>query len=336
MAGNYRIHYPIHSVRLGGFGRPSSGCVEIHGLQSVALNTSFNLEQVFELGQLNIYENIETLPEIEMTLEKVIDGYPLIYHLASEGATASTLLNRTNIKSCAYLSIFSDGQDNASGTPMVEARCSGMYINSLTYTFPVEGNSTESVSLVGNDKVWSTTGVTAGTFAGTDTPASGVQRREDVVMGVGVQGSTWPKEIPGINNDGKNELDGTQYDAHIQDVTITANLGREDILELGRRRPFYRYATFPVTIETSINVHLAGTDPSDGIDADADSTANITDQEIIIHLTDGSIFNLGTVNKLSSVSYSGGDSGGGNVVATYTYQNFNILAVTAPHDPDGL
>ena len=29
-----------------------------HGVQSVGLNTTFNLEEVFELGQISLYENI--------------------------------------------------------------------------------------------------------------------------------------------------------------------------------------------------------------------------------------------------------------------------------------
>ena len=48
----------------------------LHGVQSVGINTTFNLEQVFELGQIQIYENIEGVPEVEVTLEKVLDGYP--------------------------------------------------------------------------------------------------------------------------------------------------------------------------------------------------------------------------------------------------------------------
>ena len=56
-----------------------------HGVQSVAVTTTFNLEQAFEIGQLSIYENIEGTPDVEVTLEKVLDGYPLIYHMATVG-----------------------------------------------------------------------------------------------------------------------------------------------------------------------------------------------------------------------------------------------------------
>ena len=45
-----------------------------HGVQTVGVATSFTLEQVFELGQLAIYENIEVIPEIEMSINKVLDA----------------------------------------------------------------------------------------------------------------------------------------------------------------------------------------------------------------------------------------------------------------------
>ena len=72
---NNRIYYAIQQVTLG------TGSVPVHGLQSVGLTTNFNLEQVFELGQLSIYQNVENIPEIEVTLNKVLDGYPLLYVL---------------------------------------------------------------------------------------------------------------------------------------------------------------------------------------------------------------------------------------------------------------
>ena len=41
----------------------------------------------------------------------------------------------------------------------------------------------------------------------------------------------------------------------------------------------------------------------------------------------GTVIDLGEKNKLSSVSYSGGDTGGGNATVTYSYSNFNVLTV---------
>ena len=50
---------------------PENRWTAAHGVQSVAVTTTFNLEQAFELGQLAIYENIEGVPDIELTASKV-------------------------------------------------------------------------------------------------------------------------------------------------------------------------------------------------------------------------------------------------------------------------
>ena len=57
----------------------------VYGLQSVGMSSTFSLDQVFEMGQLAIYENIEEVADIEVTLEKVIDGYKLMFDLATGG-----------------------------------------------------------------------------------------------------------------------------------------------------------------------------------------------------------------------------------------------------------
>jgi len=99
----------------------------VHGLQSVGITTNFNLEQAFELGQIQIYENIEGLPDVEVTLEKVLDGYPLIYHLSSPRATTSNLVGRSKERCCLGLGIFPDDKDVVSGVAPVEVYMSGMY-----------------------------------------------------------------------------------------------------------------------------------------------------------------------------------------------------------------
>ena len=55
---------------------------KIQGLQNISISTNFNLQPIFQFGQFELYENYETLPEIEISLTKVFDGYPLIYNMA--------------------------------------------------------------------------------------------------------------------------------------------------------------------------------------------------------------------------------------------------------------
>src|SRR5688500_10124111 len=155
---NKRVFFACYAVGVAGDG--STTYTPIHGLQSVGITTTFNLEQVFEIGQLNIYENIEGIPDIEVTLEKVLDGYPPIYTLATKQGTSATLTGRSTARCAIAMSIFGDTSDSASGTPLREVNMSGLYVSALNYNFPVDGNCTESVTLVGNHKVWKSSSFT--------------------------------------------------------------------------------------------------------------------------------------------------------------------------------
>ena len=347
---------PIGSGGCGvaGSGTHPSGFVTAHGVQSVGLTTTFNLEQVFELGQLELYENVEGIPDIELTAQKVLDGYPLLYHLATPGATSATLVGRSNERCFAALNIYPDTFDNASGTPLQSVGMSGMYVSALTYTLNVESSSTEDVTLVGNNKEWVASGLThfaPSVFDGSDEPLSitasgGVAQRENILMGsgcsmsdagviTGVSGSIWPTEIDGIDANGHNLVSGGAYSAHLQTVTISTDLGREELLELGRRGPYHRFVSFPTEVTCVIDTTSSEGDLIDAL-ADPVGGSNLSNQKIFIWVEEGTRINLGTKNKLASVSYGGGDAGGGNVVVSLNFSNFNSLIVQHASDPAGL
>lgn len=355
-SSNYRIYYAVQQLAFAKIGTQTFTAA--HGVQSVGITTNFNLDRVFELGQISIYENIEQIPDVTVTAEKVLDGYPLLYHLATNGSTSATLAGRGTAKTIVGVSVFSDVQDAASGTPIAEVQMSGMYIQSLNYRIPVQGNMTESVTLIGNDKVWRTSAayVLTGQFNNTDSPfgasvSGGVQRREnllftypanpglDVNSQVNVTTATvLPPDIDGISSSGTNDKDsGGNFGAHVQDIAVSVNLGREALYELGRRSPYYRYINFPVEVTTeitTIGVRYDGVSAKeDGILSTGDNLSNRT---IKLKTQESTYINLGTKNKLSSVRWGGGDAGGGNVTAVYSYSNFNDLTVTHSNDPSGL
>lgn len=357
---NNRIFYAVHQVGMAEVG--SQTFTELHGVQSVGITTTFNLEQVFELGQIEIYENIENIPDVEVTLEKVLDGYPLIYHMATRGSASPSLSGRSNAKTIVGLSVFGDTQDSASGAPLSEVQMSGMFVSALTYTFPVDGNCTESVTMVGNNKVWVTAGFAfTGAFDNTDFPVAvagsgGVNRREDVIfdqlhtgptvldvngsvaVGTGAndfRGSVLPQDIDGISSSGTNDRDSEgNFGAHIQNITVSTDLGREELFELGRRGPYFRFVSFPTEVTSEFEVISTRGDlvsaTEDGVLGNGN---NLSDRTIFIRTRDGSTFNLSTRNKLASTTYGGGDATGGNVSVTYSYSNFNALTVEASHDP---
>lgn len=342
MAQNPRIYYPAHAVGFARLGIPhdSTGYLAAKGVQSVGTSTNFNLEQVFQLGQLDIYENIEDIPDVEVTIEKVIDGHALLEHLATPTAQSATLAGRYNDNRCMVaIAFYPTTQDFASGVPLNIAVISGAYVSSIGWTIPVEGNVTESITLVANDKVWypDTTGVpwtTLTQFEGDDEPvlpSGGVLRRENIMMGTG---SLWPTEIPGIDISGHNHESNGSFAAHIQTVSVNVSLNRTELFELGRKGPYFRYAEFPT--EVTCSIEKTSDEDDDAIDALSDQD-NLTNQAILIGLDHNIHINLGTKNKLQSVTSDGGDTGGGNRTTTYNYSNFNFLRITAPiTDPAGL
>lgn len=347
---NNRIYYAIQQVQLGAVG---STMTAVHGLQTVGITTNFNLEQVFEIGQLAIYQNVENVPDIEVTLNKVLDGYPLVYVLATEKGTSvatgltavgPTIPGRQNARCDMVLAVYSDTNTSASGNSFNAVTCSGMYVSSVSYTFPVDGNFTEDVTLVGNNKVWSTVAVTGAFANNNDAPvaAQGVGRRQYLNMGE----SRFPTQIPGIDANGVNTQigGGSGFAAHFQNITVSCDFGREAIQELGTFAPYHRFVTFPVEVTSEFEVvavsgdminatesgyysGLTGTTVATPSDTGCTARHNLLDQTVFLQTCEGTKIYLGNKNKLTSVNYTGGETGGGNVSVTYSYSTFNDFVV---------
>ncbi len=362
MSTNNRIFYACQAVAIANSGTPigsyGSGNM-LHGVQSVGITTSFKLEQSFELGQIEIYENIEGVPDVEVTMEKDIDGWPLIYLAATTGVYQSSnsgLVARSKCRCDIRVGIFDEAANNIAsstsngGAAEVEIACTGMFVGSLTYKIPVEGNCSEAVSFVGNNKTWLTGGsvaitdTMAGYFDGNDAPpafkyslsnpASGViQRRQHVML----QNCVLPRSIRGVSGsgvgNGYNASTASNY-VHLQSVSISTDFSRNDLFELGRKTPFYRPANFPIEVKCDIEAITSSGDfvfaaeaGDSALYATASSGDNTQQETIFFYLMAGIGFDLGNKNRLSSVSYGGGDAKGGNVSTTYSYSNFNQLDV---------
>lgn len=329
MARNDRIFYACQAVVIQA---PTGTAVDaanvVRGLQSVGMSSNFTLDQVFEIGQLEIYENIEDIADVEVTLEKVIDGEPLIFNMASNGACKTDLVTASKSRCDVYLAIYDDGASNATGVARNVCWNSGMYCSSVSYSYSVDGNATESVTLVGNDKFWNAdvnqTPVTATTqytltgtqtgFDGTDTPSSGVVRRVDVDLSAST--------LPDIVQEQRGDLSGDN-NLHIQSISVSADFGQENLLELGRFGPYAKFTSFPIEVTSEFEVIATSGD----LKSVSGAGENLTNDPITIKDSAGTVLNLGTKNKLSSISYSGGDTGGGNATISYSFTNFNSLLV---------
>lgn len=359
---NNRTAFYSHRIDIAPF--TSNVFTMAHGVQSFGLNLSFSLSQIFELGQLSIYENVEDLPQVEATAEKVLDGYCPLYLMSTTAATNPTLAGRSSSRCNLQMGIWDETLEASTGSVanVRQVLASGLYVSSVQYNFPVDDNFSESVTWVGNDLFWSnSSGALASyplldtTFLGNDSPQStngsgGVNRRENIlfnattsVNGVDTNGairdmdcSVFPTDIPGINTSGMNPTAGDGFPvAKIQSITVSVDFGREDILQLGVRGPYYRFLQVPTEVTTSIDVlstsGAAISASSYGVFAGTAGVCqdryNLRDNTIRVATCEGLRLFLGKKNKLTSVNDQGGDTGGGNRTTTFSYSNFNDFTV---------
>jgi len=385
---NKRVFYATQAVAVGDIG--STGLIDsykgdgsvitgsglamvAHGLQSIGVSTNFNLEQIFELGQLSLYENYEEVPEIEVTFEKLLDGYSLIYHLGTVNATSPTLTGRGNARADVRMAVGLDTADYmATGvnSGVAELYCSGMYVSSVSYNLGTDGNFTESTTFVGNDKQWYSGSESNGLLTsnpgtlntaldgdvfGDDAPVgagNSVLRRQNLVIGAsGVTHNSVPfrTKVPDIipGGSGSSEVGYTgcnhiikDLGPYLQSASVSCDLGRENIQQLGRKAPYYRYVSFPVDVTCDIEVIATAGDNVDAFENGYETASggvaagkNLKNHSIQFVLDDSTVIQLGNKNKLTSISYGGGDAGGGNATITYSFTNSNDFVVLHSGDP---
>ena len=323
---NNRVFYAITAVGIGPHSGANAGTyTRVRGLQSATITTNYNLEAAYELGMLSLYQNIEGVPEIEVQLERVLDGTPLMFDLATSGRVNNTLIGRANSRCNLVLSVHADTAVSASGTPVAQCLVSGAYASAISFKSAMDGNATESMTVVGNNKIWASGGsywTPNAPASESPTAASGIVRRQHVLM----DDCIFPKVIPGVDSGtGKlTDIPGSGYSAHIQSVSINCNLGREQLMELGRKGPFFRYVKFPVEVTAEFEVLTQSGDFAQANDGNADQ---LNDESIHIFFADGTDIDLGDKCKLQSANYSGGGTDGANRTVTYSFRTFNDLTV---------
>ncbi len=323
---NVRTFYACQKVSFGAASgstsTPSSfDYITLNGVQSVGITTNFNLDPVYQLGRLQPGDLFEDIPDVEISVTKQLDGTKTIYEQMMGNGTLAALSDK---RSAVLLQIYSQENNAATGTPLSKCEMEPAYLSSVTYNFPSDGAFTEEVSIVSNNKNWSTSSTN------TDPPdisLTGIARRQMF----NVAGSTFPTGAVGAAN--APFLSGSlPEDFRLQSVSVSVDLGREEIFQLGERLPFTRYINFPVEVNSEFEFISASGDKVGATETDA-SCANpkaLVDRTIVLKLCDGTILNLGTKNKLNSVSQSGGDAGGDNVTYTFSYINYSDLTYTGP------
>ncbi len=326
---NNRVFYASHGVALAKetgdtslaspiYNRSGTvqGLIAVAGANSVTMNTNFNLEQVFQLGQLELYDNVVTDPSVECTISKTLDGHPSIYELAvGTGGIVANANKRTKL----VMGVGADTNNTLSVTNAIV--CDPIYLSSVSYNLSTDGNFTEECSFVGNDKALST--AAANQFsAASKAVGNKVLRRQNL----DTANSTLPTEVANEN---------------IQSISISADFGREEMFKLGRLSTFHRYVNFPLEVSCDVEVIATGLDTLavDVPDASC-SGLSLSESAAVFKLCDpsggnsGYTIDLGTKLKLTSVAFGGGDTGGGNANLTFSYVTFNDLDIASSGEHD--
>ena len=348
MSANNRIFYASQAVQLQPqnsdgtqvYGNGSSWYTP-QGLQSAGMTTNFALQPVFQLGQIELYENIENVPNIEVTLNKVLDGTPTLFAICMGGpggisdANGKEIVDLVNNRVNFRLGIWPDTTMAATGDASYHVDCSGMYLSRFAYTIPIDANATEEITLVGNNKVWgSGSSMTVNEFNPSDnsTPtAPGIVRRYNFDYA----NSVLPTGEAGI------PIPSDRSRPYLQSVSISADLGREAINELGSMAPYFRYVNFPLEIRSEFSIIASNGDQVNASDFSdksgcGQSYQNVKDKSVKVRICAGTgsltgalTLDIGHKNKLTSVNYTGGDTGGGNATITYSFQTYNKFKMTS-------
>lgn len=290
-----RVYFASQGLSVGG--------TTVQGAQSVGISINYSLEQAFQLGRLEIYDNIVTDGEVTVTASKNLDGSSTMFSLmgisnlaGANDATTTIVVASNTSDSGAYLG---DG-----GTTTTEI--TGAYLSSVSYTFPVDGWATEEISWVADNKA--------------------------------AAGSVTAPSAGPVNNAYRHHItwSGVHASDNVTNITISADLGREAMFKLGQFKPYYRFANFPVevTVEFTVantSVESSVVDLDDVTCATSGSLPGLVDISVSVCDISGGGGGYGFAMdscRLTSVSQDGGDTGGGNASTTYTYTTYNNLSVS--------
>lgn len=340
---NNRIFYAVQAVGIGQSPTPTGSIVSegsgfrwMKGVTEVGFSTDYGQEQIMQYGQLEPYQLIENLAEVEFTVTKNIDGRHSLYLQAVGHQGTGNIVAASNKRTDLYIPIYPDTATAVSGlVPDSLIYSSGMYVGSVNYTFPVEGTATESVTFQGNDKFsygptqYGSMSLNTGFATIAQTPHApnvSVARRQHFQA----QASTLPASVVNAVRGGYG---------NIQNINVSLDFSRENLFELGAFRPYFKKPGYPVPVTCDFEViSISG----DLLSASGDAT-NLSNESIkLISDVNGPNggagqfqIDLGTRNKLTNVAYNGGGVDGGNVTVTYSYQNYNKFLVTDNYAGNG-
>ena len=278
---------------------------------------------------------------------------------ANNKAPAELASNQVEIA----LGVYAESVPYASGNTQAAVYCSGMYVSNLQIQLPLDGVATEQLTLVGDTRKWmgSTNPIAAllgNTSAERGVIGSGSAPSAYQRWTLDKEGSTLPLGVSGyplqsinvtmsIGREVIQEL-GTRG-KYCRYATFPFEVTSEFEVIAGKHRTgtdgvtgddqaivvsgydFRNYAGYACASDAVYDIDSNDGAPSALASVDeGEIDGGYRDQEIKVKLcgatdSDSLIIDLGKKNRVTSVNYAGGDTGGGNVTLTYSFQTYNYL-----------
>tara|TARA_B100002019_G_scaffold65741_1_gene56452 strand:- start:5522 stop:6391 length:870 start_codon:yes stop_codon:yes gene_type:complete len=287
---NNRVFYACHAVSIDG--------AFVRGAQSVGMNTTFDLEPIFQLGQLKKIDTVTLTPQVELTVSRVLENSNPVLT-----GTFEQIFEDADHQVCVSI-----GDDTAPllVSPSASIHCTGAGVTGVTYNFPVDGTFTEEITFLGDSKSVGGCSVEADEIE--DTAAQIVPTRQYYQSGA-------PSLVTNAGN--------------LTNVSISTSPGREFMYKLGSYKSFHSYVNTPAEVTIEFEVTATSTDQIGWVEASACAgpTGDAFNPEDISINICGSTFTMEKC-KLSNITYGGGDTGGGNATINFTYVTFNSLTIS--------
>lgn len=325
-----RVFYACQAVYLDGS--------FLKNVQAVGLDYANSTESLVDRGRGSQSANTNFLfynkPEVTVTIEKQLDINDSFTFRCTDGK----LLTSTGVGNSGWdgglkeyeIEIAYGDDDYTGGSNTDSITMKYCLLSEVSYSLSVDGRFTESLTFITNNIVRE--GSAAGSLA-TAQSGSLITRQH---FGV----ATLP--ITGDKNEAKNFFADGSSDAALQSFSVSASFDYAELSDRGRwkgsdegndptKQNYWKYVTPPVSISCDATAIVTKSLQREILIRDSNlmetTSYPVPDRAVKFTLGNSSggtydkEIDLGSKNYCTGIGLSGGDTGGGNVEATISYEN---------------
>lgn len=301
---NDRIFYACQAVL--------SDNVFLEGVQSAGVNWELGTEMLLDVGKYKQQKHRYSKPKYGITISRVLPrGGNFFFSSSSHPLESSAIGTGPNPRNWDIALLYSsDGQRFVNGT-ISKITYNNCLLNSIAYSIKVDGPITEDLGFESSSYIKENSSID---LSATLPQTGATVKREDISF------TSLPQEVLYAFNIGNN-LDGKSIYG-LQSIDINVEINYRDMLDVGSWNDNFRLVEIPISVTCSftgiVRSHYDESRPNI-----SDEYYN-TNRSINIAANVGASsfrWNLGSDNYLTGFDFSGGDTEGGNVEATLSYQN---------------